>query len=227
LKEKKASERVFEYIEKMILQKNWVIGDKIDSEIQLSKNLGVSRISVREAIGSLATLNILERKKGGGTFVKQLTPNDYMDQLMPLLIIGNISYLEVMETRLALDVEAVSLFVEKATNKEVEGLDDIFKCMKENEGIPEEFYKKDVEFHQYIAMFCQNKILNKITNMLFKITTNYAREQYHSLTYKERIEEHNLIINAIKEKDLELSRLYTKRHVGRTIRDLKKKMSEK
>lgn len=55
---KNISDEVFNYIKKNIVNKNWKPGDKITSEIQLAKELEVSRISVREAIGRLVAMNI-------------------------------------------------------------------------------------------------------------------------------------------------------------------------
>lgn len=221
MKVEKASRRVFKYIEKMILEKKWKVGEKISSETLLAKELEVSRISVREAIGSLETLNILERKRGGGTYVKQVTPNGYMDQLMPFLVVENISYLETMETRLGLDIEAATLFTQRATDEEIEGLGEILTHMKTNNKLPEKFYEKDAEFHRYIGKFSQNKILEKITNMLFDITTHYGKGEYHSLDYDKRIKEHRDIYNAIKQRDIDLVKLYCSRHIKRTIDELK------
>lgn len=219
----KTSEKVLKYIQKMIIQKQWEIGDKITSEIQLAKELEVSRISVREAIGSLVTLNILEKKRGGGTFVKQLTPNDYMTRLIPLLTIGEISYLEIIETRLALDSEAVRLFIENGDLNDIKQLGKIMKKMIRSKEKPSDFYTYDMEFHRFIAEKSKNKILSKITELLAEITSNYVKEEYHSLTYEERINEHKLIYEAIKNKDILLAQIYSKRHLERSINDLKKK----
>ncbi len=219
----KASVKVFKYIENMILSKRWKKNEKITSEIALAKELEVSRISVREAIGSLETLNILERKKGGGTYVKQVTPSHYLEQLIPFLVVGDINYLEILETRIGLDVESAILFAERATKEEVEKLETILREMKKNIKNPEIFLEKDAEFHRHIGECSQNKILGKIINILFDVTTYYAKSEYHSLNYEDRIEEHQNIYEAIKRKDTELIKLFSKRHINRTIDSLKEK----
>ena len=71
--------KVFNYVQEKILTGEWDIGDKITPEISLSKELGVSRSVVREAIKKFVALNILSRTQGGGTYVNNLTPNIYFN----------------------------------------------------------------------------------------------------------------------------------------------------
>ena len=54
------------------------IGDKLESEREISKSYSISRMTVRQAIGDLVNEGILERKKGLGTFVcaPKVTQND-------------------------------------------------------------------------------------------------------------------------------------------------------
>ena len=80
------SEKVFKYIQDKIINKEWAVGDKITSEIQLAEELQVSRISVREAISKLVAMNVLITKKGGGSFVNSFSTTDYMDELIPFLM---------------------------------------------------------------------------------------------------------------------------------------------
>ena len=58
-------DKVFKYIQEKIINKEWAVGDKITSEVPLSKELGVSRSVVREAIKSFVALDILSRVQGG------------------------------------------------------------------------------------------------------------------------------------------------------------------
>lgn len=48
---------------------DWAPGDLIPSELQLSRELGVSQGTVRQAISELVENNVLMRKQGRGTFV--------------------------------------------------------------------------------------------------------------------------------------------------------------
>lgn len=50
----------------------WHPGDQIPTEFELSKMYNVSRVTVRGAISQLVSENILTRKAGKGTFVKEI-----------------------------------------------------------------------------------------------------------------------------------------------------------
>lgn len=58
-----------EDIKDKISRNVWKVGQCIDSERELSENYGVSRMTVRQALGELVQEGILIREKGKGTFV--------------------------------------------------------------------------------------------------------------------------------------------------------------
>lgn len=76
-KKKRLSVNIAEMLLSMIVvEKKYLPGDKLPNEIELSKELGVSRITLREAIRILVTRHVLEIKRGKGTFVRE----DYDNQ---------------------------------------------------------------------------------------------------------------------------------------------------
>ena len=59
---------VREYIEEKILDETYQPNNKIESESELMKRFGVSRHTVRLAIGDLVTEGWLYREQGSGTY---------------------------------------------------------------------------------------------------------------------------------------------------------------
>lgn len=216
----RASDKVFNYIQERILNGTWQAGDKITPELQLVEELGVSRMSVREAIEKLSTLNILVKKRGGGTFVNELNPGSYMGELLPLLMLGKSSYREIMEFRSAIDTLSVNLFVKNMTDEDLKELEEAHEEMKNNRDCPNVFFEQDMKFHRIIAKGSKNSILLKIVDIIFSITKTYSVDQYNQLTPEKRIEEHSLILEAIKNRDAQVANIYMKRHIDRTIHDL-------
>jgi len=222
MENKNISDKVFKYIKDKIVNKTWVVGDKISSEMQLAEELEVSRMSVREAIGKLVAMNILTKKKGGGSYVNELKPSDYMDELLPLLMIGDVNYIQILEFRIALEVLSVKLFIERADENYYKELRTCFESMKNNAHDDELFFQKDMLFHKLIAEGSNNPIISKILNIIFKTMEGQPKEEYKKLSPDERIKEHEKILNTIENRDLELSRIFMERHLQRTINDLKK-----
>ncbi|WP_270596492.1 GntR family transcriptional regulator [Enterococcus asini] len=66
----------------------WKIGDRLPSERDLSLQFGVSRMTLRQAIQTLADEGILERKIGSGTYVARQKVQERMS--------GTTSFTEIM-----------------------------------------------------------------------------------------------------------------------------------
>lgn len=215
------SNKVFNHIKNNIINKQWKPGDKITSEIQLAKELEVSRITVREAIGRLVAMNILTKKKGGGSFVNTLTPSDYMDDLIPLLMLGDVSYIQILEARIALETSAIGFFIKRASEEEYKDLENAYEEMEKHSKNQEIFFIQDVLFHKILAKGSNNQVICKILDIIFKIMEGQPREDYYKLESEKRIEEHKKILEAVKNKDKKLAEIFLERHLQRTINDLK------
>jgi GntR family transcriptional regulator len=58
-----------ELLRQQITQGRWKLGQRLPSEKELCERYGVSRTTVRQAIGNLVTDGLLHHVKGKGTFV--------------------------------------------------------------------------------------------------------------------------------------------------------------
>ena len=74
LKKQDIKEQVFQQLLSKIQSGEWKPGEKLPSENELTKAMGVSRITVREAIQKLVAINLVETYQGKGSFVKMSTP---------------------------------------------------------------------------------------------------------------------------------------------------------
>lgn len=61
--------QIHDKIREEIEQGNWQVGDRLPSERELAIKFGVSRMTLRQAVQTLADEGILERKIGSGTYV--------------------------------------------------------------------------------------------------------------------------------------------------------------
>lgn len=220
---KKPGDKVLNYLEEKLFQGLWKPGDKIDSENYLAELLGVSRVSVREAISKMVAMGLLIKKRGGGSYVKEITPVNYMDNLLPFLILGDGDYIEILQLRMSLDVLGVKLFIENKNETMIKELKIIHKKLVENENNPKEFFIEDMNFHKCIMKGSKNLLIYKIFEMIMQIMGYHAKEQYFQLPLINRIDEHKLILKAILNEDIEIAQIYMKRHLERTISDLKRK----
>ena len=111
-------QQIADDIKDMIVEKKkFQIGDKLPNENILSKELNVSRTTLREAIRILVAQNLLEIKRGKGTFVI----NDKTDNYNLNNIANTLSDLkDLLELRLIIEPMAVYYATKRASDKEIE-----------------------------------------------------------------------------------------------------------
>lgn len=215
----KTSDKVYRHIEKKIAEGDWKPGDRITPEIELSKELKVSRVSTREAIQKLVTLKVLNKKVGvnGGTFVNEPSTEDYLENLLPLLILSEGDYSKIMIIRHQLEQLSVKEFIENHTLEDLKELEDTHDKMINSKDDLKKFLKYDILFHRLIARGSKNNILNKILEMLFNLNEHYAANIYETFSFEKNIYDHTNILEGIKMKEKNISCEWMKSHISRKI----------
>jgi len=69
-------EQVKDYLEEKITSSEWDVGHRLPTEKELTKQFGVSNITVKRAIHELVNEGVLYRQSGKGTFVKRKEEKD-------------------------------------------------------------------------------------------------------------------------------------------------------
>lgn len=218
--------KVFNYVQEKILTGEWDVGDKITPEISLSKELGVSRSVVREAIKKFVALNILSRTQGGGTYVNNLTPNIYFNDIIPNISLNLDGYLEILEVRKALDPLAVSVAMANNCSILTAELIPIVEKMMECKESDKEFHEWDMEFHKKIAECTDNELMTRLYDIISQLLKIHGRRNMDkdNNENEERLEEHIKILNAIRENDIETAKIFSVRHVESSINEVKENM---
>jgi len=112
-------DQVFAQIRDQIMDHTWPPGAKIPSEKALAETLGVSRVSIREALHMLASLGLLESRQGEGTYVREYTGTIFLNTLLPSIALDKLDILHVLEYRKIVEKGIVSLVVKRAGNAEI------------------------------------------------------------------------------------------------------------
>ena len=210
---------VHDYLEKKIMLGEYQPGEKIPSEAKLCKELDVSRVSVRSGIEKLIAIGLLTKEKHAGTYVSLPQKGNYLKALTPALM-HNFDYLEMLELRQALDALSIELCINNINDtviKELQSLLEEMEAYKEED----DFFLLDRKFHLTISNYSFNKLLHNINEIMWKVLESNARHQYHSIGNEERILEHKKILDAMINGDRELARIYSIRHLSRTITDVR------
>jgi DNA-binding FadR family transcriptional regulator len=175
-------------------------GNKIPNEMELSRKLDVSRTTVREAIKTLVSQNILEIRRGEGTFVCDKL--GIAEDPLGFRFIGDKVRLamDLLEIRLLIEPHIAEKAAEKATNEEI--ADIVSQCGRVesliSRGVP--YDEEDVLFHTKIAQAAKNvvipnliPVINQAIFVLMQVT--------HRTLRQETIATHRAVADAIQAHD--------------------------
>lgn len=159
---KSLPEKTADVISDMIYQHNYMPGTKLPNEIEFAKELDVSRNTIREAIRILVSRNVLEVRRGSGTFVTSRI--GLTDDPLGLSLIVDKKKLakDLLEIRMMIEPKIAGLAAEYATASEIRKL--IENCKKLDEAVKKgaHYYELDMEFHKLVAGCSRNLVVHNI-----------------------------------------------------------------
>lgn len=116
---KSAADLVCEKMKELIINKTWTAGEKIPTEMELSHNFGVNRLTVRIALQRLNTLGLLDIRVGDGTYIKKFDLSSQISELAEFYI-SKETLNNVGEYRKVLEIGCLEAIIERYTEEELE-----------------------------------------------------------------------------------------------------------
>ncbi len=217
LKRDSISEQVFQQLKEKIIKGDWEPGSKIPSENQLCEILGVSRVSIREAIHKLVALGILEVRHGEGTFVRDSLAESYFNEMLPFFLLDRPDIIKILEYRKIVEVGTIGIALQKATQDDIKRLEEIYHDMEKNKDDLEKFAQLDLKFHMALAHMADNPILNKVNYIINDILEETMKKIVERLGNTDGLYYHIRIIEAIKAEDVTKAQQLMAEHLDRTI----------
>ena len=151
------TDEAIEKIKAMITSGALRAGDRLPKEADLAAALGLSRNSLREAVRALALVNILNVRRGDGTYVTSLEPHILLEALNFIVDFHRDgTVLEFLQVRRILEPAATAMATERISLEEVESLQALLDSLGPNPD-PEELVEKDMEFHRRIVV-CRGEL---------------------------------------------------------------------
>ncbi len=192
------SEQVFEQLKEQILNNEWKKGEKIPSENELAALLGVSRVTVRNALQKLTSLGLIETRFGEGSFITDALPGISMNSLIPIAYLKENSLQEILEYRRVLEGNVAELATKKASAEDVAKLEEAYLAMDKVKDDLEQFSKADLNFHLLLANTTKNSLIIQ-TFYIFSDVLNRAFSQIVSKRGNSAgIYYHKLLLEAVK-----------------------------
>lgn len=183
----------------LIQEGRYVPGDKLPTEVELSELLGAGRNTVREAVRTLASRNIVTVRQGSGTFVSEKL--GVADDPFGFYLVKDRRKLtkDLIQIRTILEPPIAALAAQNARPGEIDKLE---RILLETEALirqKKDYADKDVEFHAQIAMCTHNDVMSNLVPVISKGVSVFASE-VQSPEYRQTMISHRAIFNAIKER---------------------------
>ncbi len=215
------SAQVAELIQQKIQREKLRSGDVLGTELKFAEEFGVSRNIIREAIGRLRALGIVEGKQKTGLVVGQTDPVELFEQGLSLFLMDEpINLEELAKFRYVLELGAVDLAVRNITEKQIEKMKQISEQMAEMHklGKDKETNILEEQFHSLILQSSGSQLLARMHVVVSRYFAEASSQidNYDPIT-PEGVKEHQEIANAFEKKDANMIRSLLKKHLSVTL----------
>jgi DNA-binding FadR family transcriptional regulator len=193
-------------------------GDRLPPERDLALRLGSSRNLVRRAVQRLERERRVIRHVGRGTFV---APADGRSEGSTAALSSNVSPLDVLEARMAIEPGFADLVVARASEDDFARLESRLKAM-EDAPTQQEFREAGYAFHLELARTTRNPLLVRIFELIIeaRAAAGWGRLRALNDTAEARAAQtaaNRQILVTLRDRDSELARRLIRAHLGRMV----------
>ena len=213
------------YLQRAIETGAYSEGEKLPPERQLAETFKAARSTVRRALDRLEKDGLVSRRLGSGTFVG----GPVSSGKRTAHLIDEVSPLQLIEARLAVEPFTTRLAVLHATRRTLDEMEQVLAHAEATRD-KDEFSKWDGEFHLLLARASANPLLINVYRQI-----NHVRLHAQWDAMKEKIltpgviadysRQHRGILNAIHVRDAQLAQTLTAEHLEKARDDLVKAAS--
>jgi GntR family transcriptional repressor for pyruvate dehydrogenase complex len=156
-------------IKEALVRKDLRPGDYLPSETELTKSLGVSKSSVREAVKMLQAMGVVEVRRGQGTLVRQHPGPDYISPLVFQLIMEAGYPDDLVELRLMFEPAFSVMAMERATDEDRERIREAMERLERSVQSGSPVAEEDIAFHLAILKATKNPLVTRIGETIFQL----------------------------------------------------------
>lgn len=212
------TEAAIRQIREMIASGQLVPGSKLPPEAELATNLGASRNTAREAVRGLVMAGVLDVRRGDGTYVTSLRPEQLLEGIGAAAeLMAEDFSLELVQVRRILEPAATALAALRIDDETLEELETLLDRMRAAES-EEALVQMDSDFHAVVAAASGNVAL---ASMLGGVSIRTTRSRIwrgiiEDDAKAQTIAQHAEILRALRERDPILGEAAAIVHVATT-----------
>jgi GntR family transcriptional repressor for pyruvate dehydrogenase complex len=228
IQKKKVSEMIIDDFKKKLANGELKEGDRLPNLSEYAKSLGVSRLSLREALQTMERIGAVTSRPKVGTTIICGDPSKWAYPLLPSIIEDENLISQLLEARMLFEGFISSQCAENINPEGVQKLSKILERQKEAYGNHDldSFYNLDSQFHTFIAANCQNVFLHHMYTELLQTTNPPVTELFkkNPQSPKKSLMMHIKIFEAIRDKDVKAAEYFAREHLREVRESYKEKM---
>ncbi|MGB3633928.1 MAG: FadR/GntR family transcriptional regulator [Rubrobacteraceae bacterium] len=216
---RRAREQVEVQLREAILSGTFKSGDRLPSELELAESFRVSRTTVREALGTLASVGFIAKTPGagGGSFVKAVNHESLGlsvgESMENTLQFGTIDFNEINQVRRLLEVPSARLAAAHRTERNIESLSHIIERQKSIAYDDPELIHLDSNFHTAVAEASKNRVLASFVFALHRVIHQVLFLDLTPETAEATAQQHLSISRAVIKGDEAVAATSMKEHL--------------
>lgn len=218
------TDKVIESIRAYIQEPGRHAGEKLPTENELSKQLGVGRSSIREALRVLQTMGYVTIIHGKGAFIQS---TERTSEAAERWFEENVYALnDIYVVREMIEPLMAELAAKSITEKEIEALRENLRKQEEitllppEQSSPAKMARLDEEFHVIICESTRNPFLLMMYKQVAPALHKYRLNSFCVLrNRKNALPPHRRIIDALAAHDGSLARQYMEEHIAISKKD--------
>ena len=217
-----AADDVAEAVLMAIRQGEYKIGDRLPTEPELARQLGVGRTTVREGIRQHRIVGVVEVRRGLGTFVTGLD-RDPNSAFLHWTRENRYQIVSLFEVRMSLEGTAASLAAQRADAKDIEAMHHAANAHREAHLAHDlvRLVETDQQFHDTLLLASQNEALYDVYSLLVPRLLEYRRRSLALKGAPERSShDHLSIVEAVRHRNPQEARAATLTHLTVLYREV-------
>ncbi|MGH2657202.1 MAG: FadR/GntR family transcriptional regulator [Actinomycetota bacterium] len=196
------SDVIAERIARLISEGGLRPGERLPTEHELARQLGVGRTSVREGLQKLRTLGMIDVRKGLGAFVAADQIEDPLAEFARWTSAQALAIGELVEARIALEALAAALAALRATDEEIEALGRHHRAHADAPPDLDALVRADEAFHSTVMAASRNQFVTRCYDILIPEITDFRRKTLAVPWSPPRsVRAHEAILEAIRRRD--------------------------
>ena len=199
----KLSEQTADRLYAMIVEEGlYPAGSKLPNENELSREMNVSRTTLREAVSFLVNQGVLEIRRGKGTFVAKELPNKGLDLSLLADMRSRVRATDLFEMRLIFEPATVALACQRASDEELENIRKKAEKMERLSREGGDWPGADQEFHFAIIQASHNEYMRRLYPII-NGAVNEIMQISHNRKYMQEIAvaDNKLILEFLLKRD--------------------------